>query len=242
MKLQLFYPVKPFFILQKFGETVNNTYYHNNGVNVAGHNGIDFMAKHNQPVYASHDGTAYSEVDDRQGYGVVVRTTQPFDYPEYGQPTYFKTIYWHFLPNIPVKDGQAVKAGDLLGYADSTGLSTGDHLHYGLKPVLLNEPPGIWYNIAQNNGYMGAIDPAPYFNGLFAQDINNKFIFIRNLYRGLYSEDVKELQIRLQMPLEFQTGFFGQKTFNAVMVYQTLNNISSTGFVGPLTRAKLNGS
>src|SRR5260370_31962867 len=67
--------------------------------------------------------------------------------------------------------GVAVKAGDLLGYADNTGLSTGDHLHFGLKPQAEAEPAGTWINVAQTNGYLGAIDPTPYLNGRFAEDI-----------------------------------------------------------------------
>jgi hypothetical protein len=44
----------------------------------------------------------------------------------------YKTVYGHLARPL-VKEGQEVKAGDLLGIADSTGASTGAHLHLTLK-------------------------------------------------------------------------------------------------------------
>jgi hypothetical protein len=133
--------------------------------------------------------TCASETDANQGHGFVVRTNEPFDYN--GAQTYFKSIYWHlvdfatqpqFKPPIATDGtGTPIKAGDLLGYADNTGVTSGDHLHFGLKPQAPGEDNGLWYNVAQNNGYLGAIDPTPYFNGLFAQDIPT----LTKLYQAL---------------------------------------------------------
>ena len=58
-----------------------------------------------------------------------------------------KTIYWHLIKEIPVKVGQKVQAGDVVGYADNTGFSTGDHLHFGLKPQEKGENDWTWVNI-----------------------------------------------------------------------------------------------
>jgi len=174
MKFTLTHPVQPISINQKFGEIANLAYYQANGINFIGHNGIDFKAYHGQPIYAAHDGMAWYEIDDQQGHGVILCTQEQFDYKT--EQAYFKSIYWHMCDSSkepqyrsPIesytdtsKDGLLVKRGDLLGYADTTGLSTGDHLHFGLKPMLLRYP-GDSVNIEQNNGYMGAIDPQPYF-------------------------------------------------------------------------------
>lgn len=163
-KFDLFYPVKPAGVNQKFGN-VMPVY---TGMGLKGHNGIDFQAFHGQPVYAAHDGICYPEIDSSGGNGVVIRTLQPYDYQ--GGQAYFKTIYWHLMKaDAVVKTGQKVKAGDLIGYADNTGTSTGDHLHFGLKPQQWNENDWDWYNLNQNDGYLGAIDPAPYFNGYYAE-------------------------------------------------------------------------
>lgn len=166
MKLELYLPVKPRHVNQIFG--VDPVTYAKYGLK--GHNGIDLQAYHGQPVYAAHDGVCYPEVDNSGGNGVVIRTNQAYDYE--GGLAYFKTIYWHLVKaDAVVKTGQQVKAGDLIGYADSTGFSTGDHLHFGLKPQAWYEDNWSWQNVDQDNGYLGAIDPTPYLNGFFAEDI-----------------------------------------------------------------------
>ena len=219
MNFKLYYPVKPLHVNQAFG--VNGEYYRKNGINIDGHNGLDLMASHGQPVYASHDGLAYPGVDDKEGNGVVIRTTSQFDYK--GNPAFFKTIYWHFLGAPVVKTGQKVSAGDLLGYADSSGLSTGDHLHFGLKPQLPGEPDEVWINIEQGNGYLGAIDPTPYFNGEFAQDL--KSVFLNDMELGETNDDIRRLQDKLKRLNYFpkdqeSTGYYGSVTRGAVYKFQ----------------------
>lgn len=191
MKLELYYPVSPARLNQGFG--VNGAYYQANGINIIGHNGLDLQAYHGQPVYAAHDGTAFYEEDSSAGHGVVIVGNAAVD-TAYGTSV-IKTIYWHlcdpvrepkYASPIWMRAGQtansgrgfAVKTGDLIGYADSTGLSSGDHLHFGLKPIVIGVAPrsgdapdvgiGNWIDALPTNGYLGAIDPTPYFNGFFA--------------------------------------------------------------------------
>lgn len=242
----LYYPVKPWVVNQPFG----NPDPKYSGLGLRGHNGIDFHTYHGEPVYAAHDGTAYYEIDGNQGHGVVLRSKTPYDYN--GQQVYFKTIYWHlcdsskepqFKSPIEGNDGIFIKAGDLIGYADNTGLSTGDHLHFGLKPQGIGESNNSWFNIEQNNGYMGAIDPNPYFNGLFAQDLHTVPKFSFDLFMGSFGAGVYQLQTRLVKEgyaTYTPTGFFGPKTKISVIAYQKAKNLPQTGYVGPLTRAILN--
>jgi hypothetical protein len=226
MKLQLYYPVKRHIVGQKFGETAYLDYYKNNGVYFTGHNGMDLSAAHGQEVRASHGGIVEVQVDTKQGHGVVIVSDTPFEYK--GGEAYFKTIYWHLIDNIPVKTGDKVTAGEVIGYADSTGLSTGDHLHFGLKPMAKN-PNGTYYNLEPTNGYTGAIDPAPYFNGLYAEDLKiPKFIFNKDLSFGDRNEDVRQLQLRLQRDGYFPrdvtaTGLYGSITKQAVYDFQMEN-------------------
>ncbi len=153
-------------VAQKFGENKVPLYAK---LGMKGHNGWDIDAGSSTfPVYASHDGiVTYTGIDSSEGYGVVLRTSDQYDYN--GQSAYFKTIYWHLDKNgIKVKVGQKVKIGDLLAIGDNTGASTGAHLHFGLKPIAKGENDWTWYNLEQKNGYFGALDPGPYFNGLTA--------------------------------------------------------------------------
>lgn len=166
MKFQISYPIDSVLASQGFG--ANPAMYADPKYGgIKGHNGIDFFAGHGNPVYATHDGTAYYEEDSAGGRGVIITSDKMFDYKN-GQ-AYFKTIYWHlcdsskepqFKSPIEGKGYIKVKNGQLIGYADNTGASTGDHLHFGLKPLDIS-----MNNIEQNNGYLGAIDPNPYFDG-----------------------------------------------------------------------------
>ncbi len=71
------------------------------------------------------------------------------------------------------------------------------------------------------------------------------YVFNRDLKFGLRSASVRDLQTVLStMPDIYPegqiTGYFGPLTLAAVKRFQTKYGIPATGFVGPLTRAKLN--
>lgn len=197
MKLSLGYPLKTVHFNQKFGKKDGK--YTNMGL--GGHNGIDFFASHGTPIYASHDGFASYQVDASGGHGVVVITDKEYEDVN-GEPSYFKTIYWHMVDHLvdpsfksPIADKTGftkVKKGDLIGYADNTGFSTGNHLHYGLKKVAKGEDWGTWYNLNQNNGYFGAIDPEPYLELTKEQEEN----FTRQI--SLITKIVESLKVSVE--------------------------------------------
>lgn len=200
MKFQIYLPTKPSVILQPFG--VNGQYYRDNGINILGHNGIDYQAAVGTPLLACHDGTAYYQTDSDLGHGVVVISNDQFDDGNGGQ-CYYKTIYWHMADPIqypqyksPIDTGTTyqgtpVKAGDLIGYSDTTGLATGPHLHFSLKQVAkTNETPYVWYNLNQKNGFLGCQDATPFFNGVCIQDYKAESAII-----SAASEIVKEIAV-----------------------------------------------
>jgi len=94
------------------------------------HSGVDIDATYGQPVIATADGVVdYSGW--QQGYGKTVLIKHNDGY---------ETLYGH-LSKVMVKDGQEVKAGDEIGYAGSTGRSTGAHLHYEVMKTGKNMDP-----------------------------------------------------------------------------------------------------
>jgi murein DD-endopeptidase MepM/ murein hydrolase activator NlpD len=182
-QLQLWYPVDRWRISQLFGENLVDFYKQ---MGLKGHNGIDIVTYHGQPLRAPHDGIVmYAGYDTSGGLGIELRTKQRYDYN--GQTAYFKTILWHLKTgSLLVKEGDEVKAGDLIGQCDNTGMSTGDHLHFGLK--LLDDS---FDTLNKDNGYMGAVNPAPVMSGFYAKDKNTVLDLLDktlNLYREVLAK------------------------------------------------------
>ncbi len=86
------------------------------------HSGIDLKARYRQPVFATANGVV-EFAGWSPGYGKLVIIRHKYGY---------KTYYGH-LSKIRVKKGRWVKAGTVIGYAGSTGRSTGVHLHYEIR-------------------------------------------------------------------------------------------------------------
>lgn len=195
-KLELWWPVKPYGLNQGWG--VNGEYYRKNGIDILGHNGLDFYAPTGKNVRAAHDGeVTFTGYDGSAGLGVVLKTLEPFEYG--GKEVYFKTIYWHLLPGtVVVKPGQIVKVGDILAESNNTGFSSGSHLHFGLKPIARGEEKWSWFNLEQKNGYWGAIDPTPYFTGFHAFDAQTML--------GVLKQDISMYQKIREMLKLWQYG------------------------------------
>jgi murein DD-endopeptidase MepM/ murein hydrolase activator NlpD len=92
------------------------------------HSGIDITAPQGSKVLATADGVVeFTGWYGDYGKAVIIR-----------HPSGYLTLYGH-LSQIDVKEGQKVKAGDVVGRVGSTGRSTGPHLHYevikGNKPI-----------------------------------------------------------------------------------------------------------
>lgn len=166
-KLKLYRPLGWWKLTQNFGENAVPFY---KDMGMIGHNGIDLAAHDDWVVRSAHDGTIMSAGHDNSGgLGVVVATDKMYNH--HGIPVYFKTIYWHLKEGtIKVKVGQKVTVGTALALADNTGMSTGTHLHFGLKPMYRGEDGWTWYNYEPNNGYLGAIDPMEYMQKERAYD------------------------------------------------------------------------
>lgn len=83
------------------------------------HPGIDIAADYGDPVYASGAGeVVYSGW--YYGYGNYVKIAHDYGY---------STAYGH-MSEIAVREGTEVKKGQIIGYAGSTGYSTGPHIHF----------------------------------------------------------------------------------------------------------------
>jgi len=86
------------------------------------HSGVDIDAETGTPVKAVADGIIIY-ADWLGSYGIVV-------FIKHGGN--ITTVYAH-LKYFTVKVNQYVKQGEIIGYVDNTGLSTGPHLHFEIR-------------------------------------------------------------------------------------------------------------
>ena len=86
------------------------------------HLGIDLAAPEGTPVKAVRSGKVYSATyGSSGGYQVII---------DHGDG--YKSYYLHMTHYI-VSTGQQVTQGQVVGYVGSTGISTGNHLHLGIR-------------------------------------------------------------------------------------------------------------
>ena len=86
------------------------------------HQGIDLSAPEGTPIYASRTGVVTAATFSKSaGYYVSINHGDGFS-----------SIYMHMTRYV-VSKGQAVSAGQVIGYVGSTGVSTGPHLHFGIS-------------------------------------------------------------------------------------------------------------
>lgn len=83
------------------------------------HKGLDFVADHGTPVYATGDGRVTMAYFSGS-YGNVIFIDHGYNY---------ETRYAH-LSGYAVSPGQYIKRGQLIGYVGNTGNSVASHLHY----------------------------------------------------------------------------------------------------------------
>ena len=101
-----------------------------------GHTGIDLAVPTGTNVKATMSGKVIYAGWNDQGYGnLVIVENGPY-----------RTYFAH-LSQVPVKLGQEVTAGSVVGISGSTGNSTGPHVHYEVR-----------YNLKP-------VDPAPFMSG-----------------------------------------------------------------------------
>ncbi len=106
-----------------------------------GHNAWDFgpgnfyAQDQGIEIYAAADGTVTATHDgefDRQVEWLSPAPQANYVILDHGGG--WTTIYWHLRrDSVRVNVGDVVQAGDILGYMGSSGISSGSHIHYGLR-------------------------------------------------------------------------------------------------------------
>lgn len=87
------------------------------------HLGIDYAAPTGTPIWAAASGTiSFKGMAGAAGNLVQIKHDGGLE-----------TAYMHLSRYADIKVGQKVKAKTVIGYVGSTGMSTGPHLHFGVK-------------------------------------------------------------------------------------------------------------
>jgi murein DD-endopeptidase MepM/ murein hydrolase activator NlpD len=126
---------------------------------MTGHNGIDVAGLKGTPIVAPCKMWLTYTNDTDTGYGINIwgeTATEKIN----GDYYKLEMVFGHF-DSIVVKAGRWVQEGELLGYMDSTGFSTGHHLHFGIRPQW-SKDGNSWSQMFKDNGYFGYIDPEPF--------------------------------------------------------------------------------
>lgn len=86
------------------------------------HNGLDMAAPGGSPILAAYDGTVVAaDYSSSMGNYIMI---------DHGDSLY--TIYMH-ASALYVSKGAEVRKGDTIGAVGTTGRSTGNHLHFGVR-------------------------------------------------------------------------------------------------------------
>jgi murein DD-endopeptidase MepM/ murein hydrolase activator NlpD len=101
------------------------------GVDGDGDGVADPGATEGIPIVATHDGIAHVFAESWPGGNFILLENAQAGW---------STAYAH-LGSIAVNDGQAVRAGTLLGSVGSTGWATAPHLHYEVRRGSVNLDP-----------------------------------------------------------------------------------------------------
>jgi murein DD-endopeptidase MepM/ murein hydrolase activator NlpD len=109
-----------------------------------GHNGVDWALPTGTILISPFDGIVISAKKDKDGYGTHIKIWDP--------KQKCCVIFAH-MKSVNVKVWQRIKVGQLIGFSDNTGFSTGPHLHFGICRVnslcyRLNKTDGFggWFN------------------------------------------------------------------------------------------------
>lgn len=153
-----------------------------------GHAGVDigWYSNPNQPIYACHAGkVVWVNYDTNRGHEVYIEDGEIW------------TGYIHLNSKPVVKQGEMVKAGQLLGYMGKTGITSNyEHLH-----LYLSERKGRRFS--WNTMRTSVIDPLPhiYFDKnidyYIAEGYRDKVRYIQDLYPTPVKREEGKWQVQI---------------------------------------------
>lgn len=176
-ELKLYYPHKPYYVTQNWGNPNPQYSEHFNDPNFKLHNGIDAIGRSTvingvmhaeHPVYCPVEGFTVHKVQYvPKGGGNEVWFISDKPLVMFERTCYAYMVICH-AKRIFVKPGDKLALGELMLIADSTGFSTGLHTHMGLYRVEYDGISVTKYD--DQNDATGSFNPALFFTGAYSVD------------------------------------------------------------------------
>ena len=142
------------------------------------HRGIDYRGEKGAPIIVTADGVVeYAGFHKSSGFG---------NYIIVSHANGFKTHYGH-LSRIDVKTGEFVEQGQVIAGIGSTGLSSGNHLHYEVSFVQRKLDPGpfVEWDLQNYDSVFEKVKGVPW--GSLSQAVNERVQKVERqlLHRGV---------------------------------------------------------
>lgn len=166
------HPVEPFIVSQPFG--VYNEIYA-----PPYHNGIDLVVPNGTPVKCTNqkESLVHKTIEETvgtsgtRGKGMWCVEKEPD-----AEGKYLVTIYWH-LQEFLKAEGDTVYPGEVIALSNNTGMSSGPHLHFGIKYYKKNQY-GDFYTVDATNQYSGFVDPMPLFMTINQEELEKIYLAV----------------------------------------------------------------
>lgn len=206
MRLQLHFPAKPYKLNQPWG-VYNPEVYSRFGF--TSHNGVDIALGYDKTVRAPFEGTVIRIGNQPNGGGIFVGLlSEEYEFADTNARVLADFLH---MQSLSVTEGQKVKVGDVLGIADNTGFSTGPHTHIQFRRVNWD---GTTATTIDKNDANNSFDPTPFWNGMYAQDVNvdsllTYYVSLLTHYRDLLKQAVSKKPSRITQLAEAMKQFEG---------------------------------
>jgi hypothetical protein len=175
--------------------------------------GVDFAMDEGTEIMAADEGTVISAGTGLYGTTIIL------------QHSWGRSYYGH-LSETKVVAGDVVTTGMRIALSGNSGVTTGPHLHFGIRPNHYNPV----------NGYHGLIDPLPYLQGLVLGDSSPRSrVNFAHIFKSTLGAGESQVSVALSQHTDTLTFSLRNPVGESKLVHPTIYN-SGTGEIALIER------